>query len=215
MVFGKTGAEEPAFEVLMKHTQGFSYEVRRYGTRYAAEAVNNHNGAFSVLARYIGVFGKPENEAQESIAMTAPVVKETKSTPIAMTAPVVKTEDSQGNKVMQFMLPAKYDSLSKIPKPTNSAVQIREIAPATGAVHRYSGSYSEAVTRQKVTELALQLQQDGVEGMTEEYAMENHLWFGYNPPFTLPPLRRIEVWLPLSPEQVGQLLKGLTTSGAN
>ena len=32
------------------------------------------NQAFHVLAKYIGVFGKPENYRGEAIAMTAPVI---------------------------------------------------------------------------------------------------------------------------------------------
>jgi hypothetical protein len=217
VIFGKMTIEEPAFKVVLKNSRGFPYEVRTYGTRFVAETDNSSgNMAFSILAKYIGVFGSPENEALESISMTSPVVKmDSKTVAIAMTAPVVKSNEN-GRQVMQFMLPAKYDSLRKIPKPTNSAVSIREIPPATGAVHQYSGTYSDTVARTKVMELALQLrEQDGIEGMTEEYAMQNHLWFGYNPPFTLPPFRRIEVWLPLTPRQVEHLTKNFAASDIN
>ena len=225
MVIGKTNVEEPAFEVLLKQQQqlskgGVPYEIRKYGTRFAVEAPNVGDKGFGTLAKYIGVFGKPENEGQKSIAMTAPVVKEsaaaaasgTSTTPtaIAMTAPVVKKEE-----IMQFILPSQFDSVDKIPKPTNPAVQIRELPPAVGAVHQYSGSYAESVTNNKVLQLVRQLQADGLTAsddddripMTEEFAMENYLWFGYHPPFTLPPFRRIEVWLPLSSEQVERLVE--------
>lgn len=214
VVFGRIKVEEPAFEVLMKHSEGFSYEIRKYGQRFVVETENVGDSGFGKLAKFIGVFGKPENQGGQSIAMTAPVVKEQKPTAIAMTAPVVKAE-KQGQNVMQFVLPAEYDSLSKIPKPTNPDVHIREIEPAVGAVHRFSGSYSEDLSKQKVKQLALQLEKDGVEGMTEEFAMQNYLWFGYHPPFTLPPFRRVEVWIPLTPDQVEHLVKGYTTSQAN
>jgi hypothetical protein len=216
IVFGKTGVEEPAFELLLKQSQGFSYEVRKYGVRFAAETeLTIDNGAFSVLARYIGVFGEPENEGKESITMTAPVVKETKPMSIAMTAPVVKSQESDDKKVMQFYLPAEYDSLSKIPRPTNPKVIIKKVPISIGAVHRYSGSFSDDMSRQKVTQLALQLREDGVEEMTEDFALKKFLWLGYNPPFTLPPFRRNEVWLPLTPEQAERLVKGYVSSEAN
>lgn len=214
MVFGKTGVEEPAFEVLLKHSKGFPYEVRKYGERFAAEtAMSSENSAFQALARYIGVFGNPENEGQESMAMTAPVVKETKAAAkIAMTAPVVKSEEEG---LMQFMLPKEYDSLSKIPKPTNPNVHIKVIPPAVGAVHRFSGSMLDEISRSKASQLGLQLRQDGLEDLTEDFVLENFLFFGYNPPFTLPPLRRNEVWVPLTAEQTERLLNGFSASDAN
>lgn len=221
MVFGKTGVEEPVFEVLMKHSSsaGFPYEVRKYGQRYAAETLlTEDNDAFSRLARYIGVFGEPENEGSQPISMTAPVAKETKpATTIAMTAPVVKRGQTgnEQQRVMQFYLPSQYDSYSKIPKPTNPAVYIREIPPAVGAVHRYSGSFSDEVARENVRQLVLQLNQDGVENLTEQFALTEYLWWGYNPPFTLPPLRRNEVWIPLTPQQVERLVNGFSGSDAN
>jgi hypothetical protein len=216
IVFGKTGVEEPAFDLLLQQSKGFSYEVRKYGVRFAAEtALTIDNDAFSVLARYIGVFGEPENEGKESISMTAPVVKETKPMSIAMTAPVVKSQESDERKVMQFYLPAEYDDLSKIPRPTNPKVLIKKIPISIGAVHRYSGSFSDDSARQKVMQLALRLREDGVEEMTEDFALKKFLWLGYNPPFTLPPFRRNEVWIPLTPEQVERLVKGYVSSEAN
>jgi hypothetical protein len=216
MVFGKTGVEEPAFEMLLQHSKGFSYEVRKYGQRFAAETNLPGDQSFKALARYIGVFGEPQNEGQQSMAMTAPVVKEkSKASTIAMTAPVVKSQDGNEKEVMQFFLPAEYDSLSKIPKPTNPDVHIKVIPPAVGAVHRYSGSMSDEISRQKVAQLALQLREDGLKEVTEDFALDKFIWFGYNPPFTLPPFRRNEVWVPLTEEQAERLVNGYTASDAN
>jgi SOUL heme-binding protein len=80
--------------------------------------------------------------------MTAPVaIEKGKPTAMAMTAPVVneakkdKEQSSGGSssneKVektmkMQFVLPAEYDSLSKIPRPTNPHVTIHEVPPVVG-----------------------------------------------------------------------------------
>ena len=215
-VFGRTGVAEPAYEVLYKNSENFSYEIRKYGVRYVAEASysGDDNSPFMLLAKYIGVFGNPENEGQKAISMTAPVIKES-GTKIAMTAPVMKSDSQQGGlKVMDFVLPAEYDSMEKIPKPTNPAVKIKEIPAAVGAVHRFSGSMEDNVSREMAKELATQLEKDGVD-MSVEHALENYQFWGYNPPFTLPMFRRNEVWIELEQSQVDAILKneaGATTS---
>jgi hypothetical protein len=215
VVFGKESVAEPAFEVLYQHSSNVKYEIRKYGERFAAEAAcdGDNGSSFQLLARYIGVFGKPENEGQQSIAMTAPVIKE-KSAPtaIAMTAPVIK---SDSNQKMQFILPAEYDSMSKIPKPTNPAVTIHEIPPAKGAVHRYSGGFSDELGRKMAKDLAAQLLKDGLSELTEEDILERYQWWGFNPPFTLPMFRRNEIWVPLTDAQVEQLMSGFDGAQAN
>ena len=54
-----------------------------------------------------------------------------------MTAPVIiaQATATSDEKVMQFILPSEYDNISKLPKPTNSTVSIREIKPEVGAIH--------------------------------------------------------------------------------
>ena len=81
-----------------------TYEVRRYSPSVIAECSygdrgwggGNDGSPFGALARYIGVFGTPQNNAGkaggEKIAMTAPVLVTATATepePIAMTAPVL------------------------------------------------------------------------------------------------------------------------------
>jgi hypothetical protein len=216
MVFGKQSVAEPAFEVLYKHSKSFEYEIRKYGERYAAEATyqSSEDSPFGILAKYIGVFGSPQNEGNEAISMTAPVVMQSKATAIAMTAPVVQTEDQAGQKTMQFILPAKYDSLKKIPKPINPDVHIKVIPPQIGAVHRYSGAHSVSRDRQIATELATQLQNDGVD-VSVDYVLANYQFWAYNPPFTIPMLRRNELWVGLSAGQVETLLEGFSAEEAN
>jgi hypothetical protein len=216
MVFGKSNVAEPSFKVLYQHSKSFEYEIRKYGERYAAEATyeTSEDSPFGILAKYIGVFGSPENEGNEAISMTAPVVMQSKATAIAMTAPVVQKEDQAGQKTMQFILPAKYDSLNKIPKPTNPAVHIKVIPPQTGAVHRFSGTHSESGDREIATELATQLQKDGVD-VSVDYVLEHYQFWAYNPPFTIPMLRRNEIWVELSAAQVETLLDGFAAKEAN
>ena len=169
----------------------------------------NTGSPFRALAKYIGVFGEAQNEGTESMAMTAPVAMERKGTPMAMTAPVAmekNADSSAGGKRMKFFLPAEYDSLEKIPKPTNPAVKIAEIPPQIGVVHRYSGSLTEELHDEKARALSAQLREDGLE-VTDEQALERYQFWGYNPPFTIPMFRRNEVWLELTAEEVGILRK--------
>ena len=91
-VFGKETVKEPAFEILLNRTANIvtSYQIRKYGQRFAAEcfySTSEDTGTpFMALAKYIGVFGTPENEGAESISMTAPVVIQG-GTKIDMTEP--------------------------------------------------------------------------------------------------------------------------------
>lgn len=210
-VIGKESVAEPAFEVLMERTQGAktSYELRRYGERFIAEAnyAGDDNSPFRLLAQYIGVFGNPQNEASESISMTAPVTRSSNDNKggvsLAMTAPVIK---SGGDKTMAFVLPAEYDELSKIPKPINPAVHIKNIPSQVGVVHRYSGSMDDARSEKIALELADQLRNDGIE-ITDSHAAQSYNFFGYNPPFCLPPFRRNEVWIELTTEQAEKLVQ--------
>jgi SOUL heme-binding protein len=217
MVFGRITVEEPPHEILLKRAAVTSYELRRYSVRFAAEADytkdGEDNAPFNLLARYIGVFGKPENEGSEAISMTAPVVIDSKGgTALKMTAPVVKTE---GKKTMQFMLPKEYDELSKIPKPSNPAVHIKEIPAAVGAVHVFSGRYNDERTRKISESLAKQLRDDGLDRLSDETAIETYEFWGYNPPFTIPALRRNEVWIPLSEEEASRLVNEFNPSATN
>ena len=79
-VFGKESVKEPPFEVQLKRNDvKTSYELRKYGERFAASVEYSANGdtssPFRTLARYIGVFGTPENEGSTSIAMVSVIVQ--------------------------------------------------------------------------------------------------------------------------------------------
>ena len=224
-IFGKESVKEPPHEVLFRRTTGNDdvavvatpYELRKYATRYAAcvEYNGTTSNGFQLLAKYIGVFGTPQNEGKTNIAMTAPVVMEDSSThegglptPIAMTAPVVMENNSTSNmKKMMFMLPEEYNDLSQIPTPTNPAVQILQLPSEIGAVHRYNGKYNSVINEEKAQLLGRQLHSDlglsdGVMDVNEEYVSEHYQFWGYNPPFTLPYFRRNEVWIPLREDHV-------------
>merc|ERR1719187_2186159 len=135
--------------------------------------------------------------------MTAPVVTTESGggQAIAMTAPVVMNANEN---VMQFILPAEYNELSKIPKPTCEEVRVTQVAPAIGAVHQFSGWVKKEKVKEKITALLNQLREDGASISNEEGQQKSLLW-QYHPPFTIPFLRRNEIWVELSKEQVDSL----------
>ena len=145
---------------------------------------------FRRLAGYIGVMSAPQNEEAKKIAMTAPVASGYDAT--------------SGEKVMQFILPSEMDDMSKIPKPTHSDVTVKEILPAVGAVVRYNGNFNEDNNKAHAKEFAKQLRDDGLD-MDEEEFMKQHQVWGYDPPRTIPSLRRNEIWIELTDEQVEKL----------
>ena len=102
------------------------------------------------------------------------------------------------------MLPAEMDDMSKIPKPTNSDVTVKELPAAVGAVVRYSGTFNEENNKAKAKEFAKQLKDDGLD-IEEEAFMDKHQVWGFNPPWTIPSMRRNEIWIELSEDQVQKL----------
>jgi hypothetical protein len=232
IVFGKIDVAEPSFKVLLNRASvPIPYQIRQYNVRYACETTftgSDTSSAFRALAGYIGVMGSPQNEGSQSISMTAPVVMEEEgqsasgsgsaSRSIAMTAPVVtststststsiNTKNHKDLKKMQFFLPEEYNNLKSIPKPTNPNVTIHKIPAATGVVHTFSGTAGDVKTKHKVKALVRQLKEDGLELDEDQVVLQNNysLW-QYNPPFTIPIMRRNEVWIQLTDDEVQGLL---------
>ena len=175
----RSGTEEPAFTVLDRPGP---LEVRQYGARLAAETtvaageVAARSEGFSRLAGYI--FGR--NASSDKIAMTAPVVQEPGAR-IAMTAPV-----GQDGSVIRFFLPAGLTAATA-PRPLDERVRVVEVPGETVAVLRFAGSTGPEAVASRKAELAGALA--GTAWLAEGEAFA---WF-YDPPWTLPPLRRNEV----------------------
>ncbi len=193
-VFGvRSGYEEPPYEVL--DTLAPELEVRRYGVRLAAEATGRGDSpedargdAFRVLAGYI--FG--DNRSQQSIEMTVPVEVDAEpgSEKIAMTVPV-ETAEVEGGVTMRFFLPAKW-TRETLPEPTSERVRIVEVPGETLATLRFSGLGGEASLTARRAELLDAL------GDSPWSAEGEPITFFYDPPWTLPFLRRNEVAVPVA-----------------
>lgn len=193
MVFGKIRVETPKFKIIQSTAD---YEIRKYPPSVAAEITydptqfkGDKDAGFSILAKYIGVFGNPQNTKPEKIAMTSPVI--TKAEKIGMTSPVV-TKGKGEMVTMQFILPEKYKKAEEAPKPVDERVVIREEGERKYGVVVFNGVATEGVVAEKVEKLKKDLEKDGFK-ITGEHVLGR-----YNPPWiTLPYFRTNEVMLPV------------------
>jgi hypothetical protein len=182
----RSGTEQPAYQVVDRLKAGV--EIRRYAPRLAAETtVPTSDGqagrgqAFRRLADFI--FGA--NRAQAKVAMTAPVQFEAGPSKIAMTAPVV-TQARDDSLTMRFFMPASF-TLETLPAPLDPAIRIVAVPEETLAVLRFSGSTGRAAVTAREAELSRILAGSSWQPQGEPVAQF------YDPPWTLPFLRRNEV----------------------
>ncbi|MBN8903967.1 MAG: hypothetical protein BGO51_02425 [Rhodospirillales bacterium 69-11] len=196
-VFGLRLAEEPAYTVRDHVGQ---VEIRSYGPRVAVETTGEGDreaasrAAFERLFAYIA----GANARSETVAMTAPVQQAAPRGPagedgrlIAMTAPVQTVASGEGL-TMRFFLPASV-AQSGAPNPDDPRVRLVSVPAETLAAYRFSGPLDEAART------------SATRGLTE--ALASSRWapqgapsvYGYDPPFTIPFLRRNEVVVPVVP----------------
>ena len=106
---------------------------------------------------------------------------------IKMTAPVVQQSSSQGWKV-SFVMPSSY-TIDDIPKPLNNEIIIKEIPARKMAVIKFNGrNEADNISKYENKLLKFMEQNNFVHEENPEYAF-------YNPPWTLPVLRRNEVMI--------------------
>ena len=183
MVLGRIGEEMPRHSIVSTHA---GYQIRRYEPSIAAMCnyskggwgQGSDGGPFGSLARYIGVFGKPENNKE----------------PIAMTAPVL-IDSASDTHTMMFLLPAsKYDTaIDSAPKPTNPNVRVEMLPARLQAVRTFSGNLRAAAAREQLALLLADLHRDGWKPKDRRGGGIDWMTAGYNPPFTLPFLKTNEV----------------------
>ena len=184
-VFGAQTVETPDYQML---AQSDDIEVRRYPALILAEtAMGESEGeAFRRLFRYI----TGENDGGREIAMTAPVIMDdgdAAGREIAMTAPVVMGEGS-----MAFITPADV-AAAGAPRPTDPAIRLVETPERTMAAIRFTGFLSESSAQEEEEALRAWIAESDWRP-TGPAARA-----GYNPPWTLPFLRRNEVLIPVAP----------------
>lgn len=171
-----------------------AFEIRDYAAMVVAETLVEGdrdraiNRGFRAIADYI--FGN--NRRETTIAMTAPVLQQGES--IAMTVPVTQeplAADGAPRWRVSFVMPAG-SSLDALPAPNNPAVRLREIAPRRFATVRFSGIAWQSSLDEQTAKLRDWMQARGLAALgAPTYAF-------YNPPWTLPFLRRNEVLIEIA-----------------
>jgi hypothetical protein len=180
-----SNVEQPKYKVFATEK---NIQIRDYApmivaeTQVTGERDKAISEGFRIIADYI--FGN--NLSSKKVAMTAPVTQQA-SAKIAMTAPV--TQQGEGSSwQVRFVMPASY-TLETLPKPKNPAVQLKEIKGKRFAVMRFSGLAREERLRRHTDELKEFIKAKDLNALSAAtYAF-------YNPPWTLPFLRRNEVMI--------------------
>jgi hypothetical protein len=191
-VFGVRSVEELKYDLIHKDDQ---FEIRRYPSYIIAKVTVDNSDkaeseAFRILAGYI--FGK--NKSQSKIAMTVPVIEtqgKVSSEKISMTAPVLMDSGEDGKMTMSFSMPKKY-SLADLPEPNDKRVKLATVDEHFVCALVFSGFWGKEKNAKLSEELKTWLKNH-----PEYRPVSNPFFAGYNPPWTLPFLRRNEILIKL------------------
>lgn len=193
-VFGGTAAPEPDYTVVLADPP---FEIRDYPTLTVAETVAEgpRDRAVGTGFRRLFDYISGANAGSQDIAMTAPVLTEPEGREIAMTAPVLTEPAGEGGAAgghkVAFVLPAGFDAATA-PRPTDPAVTIATVPARRVAVVRFSGILDAALVAEQRAALEAWL---ATRPETPAGAWQAA---GYNPPWTLPWLRRNEVMVEIA-----------------
>lgn len=186
----RSAIEEPPFRVIEKVGD---IEIRSYGIRLVAETYADgteeeaREAGFRTLASFI--FGKNEKQnAPSALGLGTSLTKPSES--IAMTSPVEQALIAPERWKIRFYMPAKY-SASSLPAPLNPDVRVHEAPGETMAVLRFSDGRDAAAVLKRTTTLLKNL------ATTRWIQSGPPVSSFYDPPWTLPFLRRNEVAVPV------------------
>lgn len=174
-VFGKSSVETAPYRVLKSDSQQ-KIELRYYerlvlvSTPMVGGMDSGKNGAFYKLFGYISG-------------------KNTQGSEIAMTAPVFMG-DAIEQPTMSFALPTSY-TLDTAPTPQDPDVKLYEVIDYTVAVITFNGVLKRGNIDKHKALLETWIESEGYKIKGAYKAA------GYNPPFTIPALRRNEVLIPI------------------
>jgi len=206
-IYGTTAMaiEEPSYEVVEKSEP---FEIRKYAPVIVAEVIVDgdmstaSSRGFRLIAGFI--FGKnskvnqaelssrtspsdgTSTETSEKIAMTVPVTVEPQGTldPNFETAKLWR---------VQFTMPKQY-TLQTLPQPTDPSVKVREIQGKRIAAMQYTGFNGEEKVSEKAALLLNWLSTKNIKPVGPPQLAR------YNPPWSLPFLRRNEILIEITSE---------------
>jgi hypothetical protein len=180
--------EEPKFTRLETEK---AFELRAYQPKLIAEVLVDGNMSeasskgFKLIADFIFGNNTAQSGKSEKISMTAPVAVKASAEKISMTAPVGLQQANRGWRVY-FVMPSQY-TLQTLPKPNNPEVSIKMIPVQKFAVIRFSGLAGEEKMTIKQAELSQWIERKNFKTLSSPELAR------YNPPWTLPFLRRNEI----------------------
>ncbi len=178
---GASAVEEPPYQVIARDGD---FEIRDYPaltlaeTGVDADRSTAGNQGFRKLAGYI--FGG--NATKQSIEMTAPVIEAPRG--------AMGDQALGGSKgwTIRFVMPRGL-SLAILPKPDAEGIILREEPPTRYAVLRFSGLAGDDAVAVKTAELERLLKVRNLAAAGPPLVAQ------YNPPWTLPFLRRNEIMI--------------------
>jgi len=164
--------EEPSWQLVGEFD---SVELRYYEPSIQAKTTLADSAKTSAGFRRLAGFIFGGNSASQNIAMTAPVQE-------------TLVED---HPIMAFTMPGEY-SFGDLPQPDDPRVTLEEVPAKTVAVIRFSGWATGGVVTRKTDELLAALREHEIEVIGAPSLSQ------YNPPWTLPFLRRNEVMVEIA-----------------
>ncbi|MXY14898.1 MAG: heme-binding protein [Proteobacteria bacterium] len=200
-LLGDKAAEEPAYRVTLKDGP---IEVREYEGYAIARTTVTATYREATRAGFRRLFGyiTGDNQTTADIDMTAPVLITPQSEAIEMTAPVLiepqagagETGTLAGEGIdtwsVAFVLPQGYTKASA-PQPQDERITVTDISAHRIACIVFRGRLNDKSAEASRKELAQWLEARGLEHAGDWQIA------GYNPPWTLPALRRNEVQVSL------------------
>ena len=108
-----------------------------------------------------------------------------------MTAPVLIAPNENKSWTMSFSMPSQF-TMETLPEPTDNRIKIEKVDIRLFAAITYSGFWDESRNAQEALKLL-----KWMEGHDEYEIISQAMFAGYNPPWTLPFLRRNEMLVEL------------------
>lgn len=184
-VFGSAAAPEPEY-VQVQASGGF--EVRDYPQLVLVKTTMNgeEDPAFMRLFRYIS----GDNSGKREIAMTAPVLEAQTGAEIAMTAPVLQNDGANGQSEMAFILTSDFTP-ETAPLPEDPQVSLATVPARRVAVISFSGRVNDDMVADNEAKLQKWIADNGLQATGPAELAQ------YNPPWTIPAMRRNEILIPI------------------
>lgn len=160
------GAKTLSYSVVKKFD---AFEIRKYAA-FLIVSVETNKMAGSEGFRSLFNYISGENRDRKEIPMTAPVLNR------------MSLEESS----MAFVMPQGF-SKDNIPKPMHDELKIKEMPPGYYAVLSFKGFNNQSKIEKMIKALEEAIEKENLERESDFYLAR------YDPPFTLPPLRKNEI----------------------